>query len=64
MNTDRVAKRATAGRPRTHSDELRARVRDLSATKSQQAIARELGVSQNFVWKTLREVERELEPAD
>lgn len=36
-------------------DELRARVRALAGSKSQGAIARELGVSQNFVWRALKE---------
>lgn len=50
------------GRRRAHPDELRARVRDLAATKSQGAIARELGVSQNLVWKILREARNGAEP--
>lgn len=54
---------AKAGRPRQYPDELRARVRELAAEKSQHAIARELGISQNFVWKILRESAREPEPA-
>lgn len=51
------------GRRRAHPDELRARVRELAATKSQGAIARELGVSQNLVWKILREEHNGTEPA-
>ena len=37
-----------------YSDEFRARVREMAATKSQGAVARELGISQSLVWKILK----------
>lgn len=49
---------------RANPDEFRARVWGLAGTMSQGAIARELGVSQNLVWKILREKPDEPQPAD
>ncbi len=40
---------------RSDPDEFRARVWDLAGTMSQGAIARKLGISQNLVWRLLKE---------